>query len=201
MKQEDIDRLINASIKWEGLVGIQNTKENVLRKASVLADEITRFAFKTIKEITQSLSEEIETEIDDNMRWTLYYDLLLYMLHLSDREAFNYLEKDKQKIFMNQLYNEIVKFCCEDFKDEIKSEQFAYNFQHAFELFQKEYGFYKRGQTEYLEDNLEYNFTTRTIERLGCEKDVFLHAIIFPFITSVDILLNLPDLLDDTKKY
>lgn len=199
MTEEDIDRLIEVSIEWEGLAGIQNTKDNVLRKAAVLADEITHLASKIVKDLNQFVIDELEIKIDDDKCWTLYYDLLLFMIHLSDREAFQYLMKDKRKKFMVQLFKEAIRYCCEDFEDKSQHKEFEKKFQYAHEIFQKEYALYKRGKTEYLTDNLEYNFTKRILGRLGEENNIELLLTIFSAIVKVDILLNLPKLLDDTK--
>ena len=58
MTQEYIDGLISASVKWEGLAGIQNTKGNVLRKAVVLANEVTHLSLKIVKDLNIIVSDD-----------------------------------------------------------------------------------------------------------------------------------------------
>lgn len=199
MKEDHFRELNDASVKWEEFAGKKNTENTVLKKASALARIMSSILPSAIKEMQQALISENDTIVDDKVWWTVYYDYLLYTIHIADREAFNYLKKTKRHIFIEQLLKEVIEKCLKDFDNNSTANQFRNNFAHNFLLFQKEFSSYQRGKTELLTDNLTYMFAERIQKRLRLGIGVKLHAQIFQFLIVLEMLLNIPCLLNETN--
>jgi len=187
-----------ASAKWEEFAGKKNTKDNALRKASALAETMTWLLGDAVKEMQQPIVSQYEgIEMEDGRWWSVYYDSLLYMMHIADREAVQYLEEEERSIFREQLFKEVTEICCADFHDEPRATEFKQNFAHIFMLFQDEFASYKQGQANYLAENVTYQFAKRIQSRLGQHANFILGAQVFWVVVDTEAVLNIPVLLDD----
>jgi hypothetical protein len=200
MKKGYFRKLDNASAKWEEFAGKKNTENIVLRKASALARIMSSISANAVEVMQQTVISETETTIGDKHWWSVYCDFLLYMMHIADRDAFEYLKETKRKVFIDQLLKEVIQICLENFDDDLISNQFTLNFANNFMLFQKEFSSYERGETEYLTEDLTYMFAKRIQKRLGTDPDRIFNLQVFQFSIELELLLNIPDLLKDTKE-
>ena len=198
MTEEHFRELNDASVKWEEFAGKKNTENTVLKKASALARIMSSILPSAIKEMQQALASENDTIVDDKVWWTVYYDYLLYTMHIADREAFNYLKKTKRHIFIEQLLKEVIEECLKNFDNNSTAKQFRNNFAHNFVLFQKEFSSYQRG-TKLLTNNLNYMFAERIQKRLRLGIGAKLRMQIFQFLLVFEMLLNIPCLLNETN--
>ena len=191
---------VNAiSFKWDEFAGERNIEAMVLEKAIVLAQNMSSLLANAIKEMQHGVVLETKAKVADKTWWFVYFDFLLYMMHIADREAAEYLNKSMRDVFMQQLLNGTMDICAEDFSDKSDVEEFRQNFKRNFNLFQQEFASYERGQTEYLTNDLFYMFAKRIQKRLGLDWDSFLNLQIFQFLIKLELILNLPDLLDDSR--
>ena len=53
-------------------------------------------------------------EINDAQWWAIYYDFLLFFIHLADRESFEYLNRIQQTLFIKILFNKVLEVCSKD---------------------------------------------------------------------------------------
>lgn len=188
------------SFKWDEFTGKKNIKAIVLDKASALARNMSSLLARAIKEMQQGVISETKIKVEDKQWWSVYYNFLLYMMHIADREAFEYLNKSMRKVFVRQLLKKVIEVCIEDFANYSRAHQFRQNFEHNFMLFQKEFASYERGQTNHLTENLTYMFAKRIQKRLGLDRDLILNLQFFQFSTKLEFILDIPRLLIDTNE-
>ena len=198
MQKEHFKKLDADSVKWEEFAGKKNSKDVVLSKASALARIMFSLLGQAIKAMQESIISENEIRISDECWWSVYYDLLLYMMHITDRETFEYLKESMRDIFMEQLFKEVMELCLADFDNNSQIQQFEQTFANNFMLFQNEFSSYERGQTEYLTENLAYMFAKRIKKRLGSNRDLAFILQFVKFSIELELLLDIPRLLNDT---
>ena len=193
--------LLKSSNKWEEFSGIQNTNDGVLKKASSLANMITSVTPKFVEVFQHGISSYLDEKLDDSLSWNVYYDFILYMIHLSDRAAFHYLDKDKRTLFLNRLYDDITDYLRESFKSETTAKKFLDNFAYQHGLFQKEYSQYTREKPKSFLHDIDYQFTERIFKRFRIEIDysdikqmTFIMSL-RPIINGMDIVYNFQGLL------
>ncbi|GAI92348.1 unnamed protein product [marine sediment metagenome] len=167
----------------------------MLKKASALARVVTSLEVQCVESLQSRLSSEVD--VTDRQWWNVYYDLLLYYMHIADREAFEYLEKSRG-IFMKRLVEEVAKICCGDFKDGKQAAKFKANFLENLNLFQNEFGKYQRGHADYLKESLQFQFAKRILTRFGLGPTFIVD--IFKHLVADEIILNIPRLLDDSDR-
>lgn len=192
---KELKELDAASMQWQSFDGIKNSKDVLSKKASALAHAMTSLLAQSMESL-QSILSFAEIEANDERWWSIYYDLLLFFMHIADREAFEYLEKNRG-IFVKRLLKEVAQICCKDFENDKQAAEFRKNFASNFVLFQKEFAVYERGQTDYLTENLNYQFTNRILRRLKLDEDVALIFKLLSLTIAYEVLLNIPRLLDD----
>jgi len=193
------DEAIELSCKWDDFANAVNNKSIINKKAMALANVLTSLVASSVKEMQQGILKESGVQTNDSHWWSVYYDFLLYMMHITDREAAIYLDDSLRHVFMKQLFGRIADIGAEDFDDKSRAREFRHNLSNNFNLFQSEYSSYKRGHTERIDENVSYMFAKRVQKRLGQEGDIILTMQIFEFVLKIELLPNIPALLDDSS--
>lgn len=191
-REKALEQLLANSRQWQEFAGIKNSTDCVLRKASALARVLVSEQAVWAVEALQSSGVRYGVSKTDRRWWDVYYDHLLYYIHIADREAFGYV-KESRGIFMNRLVEEVVEICCGNFKDGKQAAKFKANFLKNLNLFQNEFASYKRQASVPLDEQLQYRFGKRIASRLGLDIS-FCHLVVVG-LTSGEILLNIPGLL------
>jgi hypothetical protein len=191
----DFKELEDASAKWEDFISQKNSGDVIIKKASALAIAMTYLLSDAIKTMQASFKDRIE--IEDEKLWSAYYDLLLYMMHIADREAYEYLNENMRHMFMKELVRETIEICANDFKDNLRVDQFKANFQTNYNLFQNEFAQYERGKTGNLNKDLLYMYTDRVRKRLGLGSDISFKLQFSSDLGVLEFLLNIPLLLSE----
>lgn len=192
------EELLTNSLQWQEFIGIKNSEDCVLRKASALARVLTSQQAAGAVEPLQSSESLPGISKTDRRWWDVYYDFLLFGMHIADREAFKFLG-ECQTIFMERLCREVVEICSVDFRDDERAAQFKTKFFENFSLFQEEFAEYKqvgrRQTTDFLTDHLNYAFAKRILSRFGLEQNLRHIVSVFSAAHALEILLNIPRLL------
>lgn len=191
-KPENLDKLIANARQWQEFAGTKNSADCVLRKASVLARAIASEQASWDVESLQSSGVQFGIANDDRRWWDVYYDHLIYYVHIADREAFEFLG-DTRAVFMDRLGTEVAGICGLQFRDDRQAAQFKATFFENLNIFQNEFGSYQRGRGVPLAEQLQYQFCKRIANRF--DQDLAFAALAVIGITSGEILLNIPGLL------
>jgi len=192
---EEINRY---SLKWKNFIDKKNTKDVIVYKAHSLADAIISLVLSGMEGLQKAISTQSNIDINDAQWWAIHYDFLLFFIHLSDRESFEYLNKTQKTLFIESLFGKVLKICSKYFESD-RAEQFKQNFTQNFVLFQKKFSSYQRGKSKNITQNINYMFTERILKRMGLNSSTILHTQITPFIIKIELLLNIPELLNDSK--
>lgn len=193
-KEKALEELLANSLQWQEFAGIKNSKDFVLKKASALAHAVTSLEARALESLQSRLSSEVDAT--DRRWWDVYYDLLLYYMHIADREAFEYLEESRG-IFMDRLVKEVAEMCAVVFEDVKQAAKFKAKFLENFNLFQNDFALYQRGNTDRLTEQLQYQFAKRILSRFGLGEDIRFIFEVFSHVVADEILLNIPSLLSD----
>ncbi len=184
------------SFKWEDFVGKKNTRDVVERKAFALSSAMSSLLGHAIDIMRKTILTGSDFEVDEEKWWTIYYDFLIFLIHISDREAFEFLDKNQRTLFIESLLNKVIETCSSDFVNN-SVNQFKQKFLHNFILFQDEFASYERGKTKYLAQNVTYMFAERIQKRMGFNSTAILKAQIFEFTINLELLLDIPRLLNN----
>lgn len=196
-KEKALEQLLANSRQWQEFIGIKNSDDCVLRKASALARVLVSEQAAWAVEALQSSGIRFGVSKTDRRWWDVYYDHLLYYMHIADREALDFLG-ERRGIFMDHLCGEVGEFCGMDFGDDKKVAQFKAKFFENVKLFQNEFASYKRETAVPLGEQLQYRFGKRIASRLGL--DISFCLLVVVGLTSGEILLNIPGLLTGKSK-
>lgn len=191
-REKAVGQLIANASQWQEFVGLRNSKECILRKASALASAVASEAAVSAVGSLQSLGARFGISKTDMRWWDVYYDLLLYFIHIADREAFDFLE-DSRGIFVDRLRTEVVRICRGSFKDDRKAGQFEARFLENHNLFQRQFASYQRVTSVPLGEQVDYRFSERIARRLDLGPD--FGVLVASICTAAYILLNIPGLL------
>lgn len=191
-REKALAQLLANSRQWQEFVGIKNSKECVLRKASALASALASEAGVQAVDSLQSLGVRFGISKTDRRWWDVYYDFLLFYMHIADREAFEFIEEYRD-IFMARLCTEVVKICRGHFEDDKKAAQFEVGFFESYNLFQRQFASYQRVASVPLGEQVDYRFSERIARRLDLGPDFGL--LVASTCTAGYILLNIPGLL------
>ena len=178
------------------------TKKNIIEtSASALANTMDILVSSAVKEMQQGVFSSETEDITDKDMWSIYYDYLLYMMHIADRESYENLNDKMRNIFMDKLLKEVIAICIKDFDDQLRVKQFRKSFTSNFNLFQKDFDEYEYGGSDSQKptENLTYMFAKRILKRLGREGDFVLLFTIIAFSVDLEISLNIPDLFTPTQ--
>jgi tetratricopeptide (TPR) repeat protein len=208
---EDIEKALEElradSHQWQEFVGIENSDDCVLRKASALARVLVSEQTVWAVERLQSSGTQFGIRKDDRRWRDVYYDHLLYYMHIADREAFEFLG-ERRRIFVHRLGTEVAEMCSLEFGNDKQRVRFRAKFQAAqfkakffknFNLFQDEFGRYKRERSVPLGEQLQFRFAKRIASRFGCGSDIRLISLVLGYVTAAEVLLNIPGLLARDK--
>ena len=195
-KEKALEQLLANSRQWQEFVGIKNSDDCVLRKASALArvlvSEQAVWALESLQ--SSGVSFGIRISKTDRRWWNVYYDFLLYYTHIADREALEFLG-ERRGIFMDRLCGEVAEYCAMDFGDDKQAAQFKAKFFENFNLFQNEFARYKREGVGPLDEQLQFRFGKRIASRFDCGSDIALILLVVTGLAGGEILLNIPGLL------
>lgn len=191
-KQKAFEQLVANARQWQEFAGIKNSDDCVLRKASALSRVLVSEHAVWSVESLQSHGVSLGISKNDRRWWNVYYDFLLYYMHIADREALELLG-EKRSIFMDRLDGEVTEFCAMDFGDDKKVAQFKAKFFENLNLFQNEFASYKRGAAVPLGEQLQYRFGKRIASRFGLGTSFNLLVVVA--INASEIVLNIPGLL------
>lgn len=191
-RQEDLAQLIANSRQWHEFAGIKHSADCIRRKASALASVLA--LEQAVWDVEALQSSGVQFGINKNFkRWCdVYYDHLLYYIHVADREALEFLG-DRRVVSMERLGADVAEICSLEFADDKQVGQFKARFFENLNLFQKDFRSYKRGKGVPLVEQLEYQFTKRIASRL--DRHPAFAASVVIVITLGEILLNRPGLL------
>jgi len=198
---EDKQKGLEANaLQWQEFAGTRNSNDCVSRKASALAQALTSQQVPVVMRILQSSEPLLGISKTDSRWWDVYYDFLILGIHIADREAFNYLGKH-QNVFVEHLCRDVVETCNSDFMDDQQGAQFRAKFIENFGQFQEQFAGYRqvgRGHTtDFRTDHLNYAFAKRILSRFGLEQNLRHIVSVFSAAHALEILINIPSLLDD----
>jgi len=191
-KEKALEELIANSRQWQEFVGIKNSKECVLIKASSLASVLASEQVVSAVDNLQSFGVRFGISKTDRRWWDVYYDFLLYYMHIADREVYEFLG-EKRGIFVDRLVEKVVEICSVDFEDDKQAAMFKAKFLENFNQFQIEFGKYQRVASVPLGEQVDYRFSERIARRLDLGLDFGL--LVASACTAGYILLNIPGLL------
>lgn len=193
-REKVLAQLLANSRQWQEFVGIKNSDDCVLRKASALASALASEVGVGALDSLQSLAVRFGIGKADRRWWDVYYDFLLFYMRMADREAYEFLGK-RRGIFMDCLCSEVVRICRGHFDDDKKAAQFEVSFFENFNLFQRQFASYQTYKVASvpLGEQVEYRFSERIARRLDLGLDFRL--LVGSTCTAGYILLNIPGLL------
>lgn len=193
--KESFKNLIKNSLKWEEFYGKKNTDETLVEKSFALAKTFS-YVLKGDVDYLQKIINELDFQVKNEKWWDVYYDFMLFMTHLSDREAFILLEAPQRTLFIESLLKKEIEILSAEI-DKKQVEQFKKKFFRNFVLFQKEFSEYKQGKTTYLRQNLNYMFAERIAKRIGGEESAVLISNVFTVTVAAEIFLNIPQIIKE----
>ena len=194
-KEKALEQLLAKSRQWQEFVGIKNSKDAVLIKASALASVLASQQAVWSVEALQSLQlsgVSFGISKTDRRWWDVYYDHLLYYMHIADREAYEFLG-ERRGIFVDRLVEEVGRICRGNFEDDKQAAMFTAQFPKIFNQFQNEFASYERVASVPLGEQLQYRFSKRIANRLDLGPEFGL--LVAKGLTAGEILLNIPGLL------
>ena len=200
--EKRLEELAANCFQWQEFEGVKNSKDCVLIKASALARAVTSWGVHNVEAVQSTLSdprfsESFAVDTTDRRWWDVYYDFLLYFIHIADREAFDCLG-EYRGIFMDRLTIEVAKICSGHFEDDKQAAMFKANFPKYYNQFQIEFGKYQRGPVNYSE-NLQFQFARRILTRFGLDKHMELIFLVLTNVTGSEIILNIAGLVTDIR--
>jgi len=186
------------SIKWERFAGVKNTRDSVLKKASALAQAMAAIARRSVGVVQEGIvSKYSGMGMEDQRWWKTYYDFLVYILYVADRQAAYYLEEEEKHIFSDQLFKEITEICCDEC-EEHRASELRRQFAHALVFFKSELDSCKLGHVDHLTENVAFQFAKYIqVIRLRQDANFVLGAELFRAVRATEDLLNIRCLLDD----
>ena len=200
-REKMLEELAANCFQWQEFEGGKNSKDCVLIKASALARAVTSWGVHSVESLQSTfsappLSKSFAVDTTDGRWWNVYYDFLLYFIHIADREAFEILQESRD-IFVDRLVEKVVEICSVDFEDDKQAAMFKAKFLEYYNQFQFEFGKYQRGAVKnYLTEDLKFQFARRILRRFGLDdKDTEAIFLVVVNVHASEMVLNILGLL------
>lgn len=171
-----------------------NTNEVLLKKAKLLAMLLVEITTEDIQFFFEELRKDKQRRVDESKSKEVFFEMVIFYIHLIDRISFAQLEAEKRNAFMNTLFVEVQKELSRI--QDIKNEHFLNAFDDFYNLRQIEYGQYRLipEHGEGAKGTLTWELGKKVAGILGNERDPEIIMIIKVFITYAMKQMDLSNL-------
>ncbi len=169
------------------------------RAAEVIAPILLLTANSDAEAIFKTISSDEQFHIDKNRLGSIFFELIFFYIHLTDRFAYQYIGHEGRVEFLDTFLIKLTQNLAEQHKingAQIDDTTFLSSFNEAYIQRQKEYGDYKLDaeKGEGLKGTLFWEFDKRVAKILGYEEDSLIitdvEGIVGPAITKYHELIK-----------
>lgn len=167
-----------------------NSQESLIEKAHFASSKILEKAAENVAYLLEGLGVDTTHENDPERWGELFYETVLFYLHMFDRFSSEALRIDMKKQFMDVLMDDVIREISNNLSAESDTSKFSAHFRSVFALRHNDYSTYS--DTEWRENSVSEGlfgtFGGKLSELLGVEVNEVGVAVFRVRVTALSLV-------------